>query len=626
MKKFYCSILFALVGILSLQAQPGQLSMQPFSTGFTEPLFVTHAGDDRIFVVEKAGKIYILNQQGVRIATPYLNIDPRVNSAASERGLLGLAFHPNYKQNGYLYVNYTNSTGSTVISRFSVTADPNVADPNSEQIMLTITQPYSNHNGGCINFGPDGYLYIGTGDGGSGGDPGDRAQDGLELLGKFLRIDVDNGLPYTIPPSNPYYGLSSVRNEIWGFGARNPWRWSFDKVTGDMWIGDVGQDTQEEIDFWPDTATTFPNFGWRCYEASLPYNTSGCQPQSFYDAPVYFYNQTQGSCSVTGGYMYRGARFQSMWGTYFHTDYCSGYLWSTRDNGLGGWTTTRSSSPFSSNNLVSFGEDHFGEIYLTGISTGIIYHLVDTTCTPFAFIPGGDTVTVCQPSGMLSAFGGPALDYQWQLGGLDIPGANTADLLPTVVGDYRVIVRNGSCTDTSNVVHVKLSNSPTVSFSLPLSVYCDQDVPAASSRSPIGGTIYGPGAAGIFFDPNLAGVGVHQLVYVYTDPQSGCSGSDTFMVEVVICLGAATPQISQLNLTPNPNAGHFTLEFELSNPSPYAIEVLDLQGRLVQDHQFAGASGKVVQPLELDGLAAGLYFLHLQSEGQVAVVKFVVQP
>jgi hypothetical protein len=625
MRRIYLLLGMVSMLMLRLSAQPGQLTMQNFATGFNEPLFVTHAGDDRIFVVEKAGKIYILNQQGQRIATPYLNIDPRVNSTASERGLLGLAFHPDYKQNGYFFVNYTNSSGSTVVSRFSVTADSNVADPNSEEILLTISQPYSNHNGGCIKFGPDGYLYIGMGDGGSGGDPGNRSQNPNELLGKMLRIDVDNGLPYTIPITNPYYGSSSTRNEIWAFGVRNPWRFSFDKLTGDMWIGDVGQDAQEEIDFWPATATTFPNFGWRCYEASLPYNTSGCQPQGNYDFPIYYFNQSQGNCSVTGGYVYRGARYQSMWEYYFHTDYCGGFLWWTHPDTLGGWTTTRSQSPYSTYNLVSFGEDSYGEIYLAGITTGIIYHLQDTTCTPNAFIPGGDTVYVCQPGGTLTAYGGPTLGYQWQLGGSDISGATAASVQTAVAGDYRVIVSNGSCVDTSNTVHVELANAPTVSFSLPDTSYCDDAIPVAATLSPMGGTIYGPGASGIFFDPSTAGVGTHQLVYVYTDPLSGCSASDTFVVSVTVCVGRPEPVFGQLSLLPSPNAGLMTLSFRLAAAADYELEVFDLQGRRLHGLQLTAGAGAVTRMLDFQDLAPGTYLLRLRIDDALAAAKFTIQ-
>ncbi|HEX2901134.1 MAG TPA: PQQ-dependent sugar dehydrogenase, partial [Bacteroidia bacterium] len=603
----------------------GQLSIVNFSTGFNAPVDIAHANDDRIFIVEQDGKIYIVNQLGMRNSTPFLDIDPRVNSGASERGLLGLAFHPDYAQNGYFFVNYTNTAGNTVVSRFSVTANPDIADPNSEEILLTITQPYSNHNGGCIKFGPDGYLYIGMGDGGSGGDPGNRSQNGMELLGKMLRIDVDNGSPYAIPASNPYVGSSTIRNEIWGFGLRNPWRFSFDKVTGDVWIGDVGQNALEEIDFWADTATTFPNFGWRCYEATAPYNTAGCQPQSSYDDPIYEFSHSQGNCSVTGGFVYRGARYQSMWGYYFHTDYCGGFLWQTHDNGLGGWTTTRSASTLSSNNLVSFGEDAYGEIYLAGGNSGIIYKLRDTTCTPMAYIPGGDTVTVCQPGGVLTCFGGPTLSYQWQLGGVDVSGAMTADLSATTAGDYRVIVRNGSCADTSNTVHVVLANVPTATLSLPSAMYCDFDPPVNAVVTPAGGTLVGPGTGGLFFDPSSAGVGTHDLVYFYTDSLTGCSASDTFSVTVTVCVGIDDEVATQLRLSPNPNSGIFQLQFQLKDASPYDIEILDMQGRRLHGIQYAAGAGLVTKSLDFRDLAAGMYFLRLKVGEQTDVLRFSVQ-
>jgi hypothetical protein len=625
MRKIFAFLVLAASFCQLGYSQPGQLSIVNFSTGFNSPVDITHAGDDRIFVVEQDGKIYILNQQGQRTSTPFLNIDPRVNSGASERGLLGLAFHPNYAQNGYFFVNYTNTAGSTVISRFSVTSNPDIADPNSEQILLTITQPYSNHNGGCIKFGHDGYLYIGMGDGGSGGDPGNRAQNGQELLGKMLRIDVDNGTPYGIPASNPYIGSTQVQEEIWAFGMRNPWRFSFDKVTGDIWIGDVGQNAVEEIDFWAATETTFPNFGWRCYEASAPYNTNGCQSQSNYDFPIYEFSHNQGNCSVTGGFVYRGARYQSMWGYYFHTDYCGGYLWQTHDNGLGGWTTTRSASSLSTNNLVSFGEDAYGELYLAGTATGIVYRLRDTTCTPVAYIPGGDTVSVCQPSGLLTCYGGPTLDYQWQLGGVDVVGANSASVSLTTPGDYRVIVSNGSCMDTSNTVHVVVVNAPTVSVSLPTSAYCDFDPAAAVIVSPLGGTLTGAGVSGLFFDPAAAGIGVHQLVYHYADSTTGCSATDTFEVTVTLCVGVNESNALAIQLSPNPSNGLFQLGMTLSSASQYSVEILDLQGKRLQAMQFTAGAGRLTREMDLQNLPSGSYFLRVRLDDQVVTRKFNIQ-
>lgn len=617
-------LLFGFMPALLL-AQPQQLSLQNFSTGFSDPVDLCHAGDERIFVVEKRGIINILDQTGNRNPTPFMDIDARVNSGASERGLLGLAFHPNYNQNGYFFVNYTNSSGATVISRFSVTSNSDVADPNSEEILLTITQPFSNHNGGCIKFGPDGYLYIGMGDGGSAGDPGNRSQNGTNLLGKMLRIDVDGGLPYTIPASNPYVGNANVSDEIWAIGMRNPWRFSFDKVKGDIWIGDVGQNVWEEIDFWPANDLDSPkNFGWRCYEGNAAYNTSGCQAQNTYDPPVFEFNHSQNNCSVTGGFVYRGARYQSMWGSYFFTDYCGGYIWSLRDDGMGGWTSSQTNA-LSSFNLVGFGEDVYGELYVIGTSTGIIYKLEDTTCTPMAFIPGGNSVTVCQPGGNLQAFGGPNLSFQWLQNGSPINGATMATYTPTVADNYSVIVSNGSCSDTSNVVSVTFANAPTVSLSLPMNQYCDIDLPVSAMLSPAGGTLSGPGVAGNFFDPAAAGAGIHTLTYFYTDQQSGCVGQDTFTVDVFMCTAIEDQPIRNFTIVPNPNKGQFKLNFNLNAATTCTLLIQDIHGKVIYRDQLDMNAQMQRLPIDLSGITDGLYFIHLEADNQRLVKKLILQ-
>ncbi|MCB0551885.1 MAG: PQQ-dependent sugar dehydrogenase, partial [Phaeodactylibacter sp.] len=223
----------------AIYAQPS-LQLEVFASGFSLPVDIAHAGDGRLFIVEKAGRIRIIDSDGSILPQPFLDIDARVNSLASERGLLGLAFHPDYTDNGYFFVNYTNNSGDTRISRFSVSAgNANQADPNSERILLEVDQPFNNHNAGDLNFGPDGYLYIGLGDGGSADDPGNRAQNRQNLLGKMLRIDVDNGDPYSIPEDNPFAFDDFTLDEIWAIGLRNPWRFSFDRLTGALWIADV---------------------------------------------------------------------------------------------------------------------------------------------------------------------------------------------------------------------------------------------------------------------------------------------------------------------------------------------------------------------------------------------------
>ena len=276
MQKFSIFFLIATFFSVILPAQP-TVDLELFADGFSSPVDITNAGDERLFVVEKSGRIKIVLPDGTVLPTPFLNINPIVGSAGSEQGLLGLAFHPNYASNRYFFVNYTNNSGDTEIARYETDpANLNQALSNSGTVIMTIDQPFNNHNGGDIAFGPDGYLYIGMGDGGSGGDPGDRSQDPQELLGKMLRIDVDNGSPYGIPPDNPFINDTTVLDEIWAIGLRNPWRYSFDRETGDLWMGDVGQNEREEIDMQLASSTGGENYGWRCYEGDLPFNTSGC--------------------------------------------------------------------------------------------------------------------------------------------------------------------------------------------------------------------------------------------------------------------------------------------------------------------------------------------------------------
>lgn len=367
-----------LIAFLSI-AVTGALRAQPFefvnafpNLSFSQPLYVTHANDgsNRVFVVEKTGVIKVLpNDSNTSNATSYLNVSNKISSG-SERGLLGLAFHPNYASNGYLYINYTRSgDGATIVSRFRRSGtDPNKADSLSELVLLTIAQPFSNHNGGIVFFGLDGYLYIGMGDGGSGGDPGNRAQNLNELLGKVLRINVDSasgGNNYSIPPTNPF-AQGGGRPEIYTIGMRNPWRISQDPVTGLIWCADVGQDAWEEVDL----LEVGKNYGWRCYEGNAPYNTSGCGPQSNYTFPVKVYQNVGSDCSVTGGYVYRGARRPELTGQYIYGDYCSRKVWRLKyENGNVTGDSLIASAPSS---ILSFGTDQNNELYLCG-SNGIVY-------------------------------------------------------------------------------------------------------------------------------------------------------------------------------------------------------------------------------------------------------------
>lgn len=353
------------------QTAPAVIGLQPFATGFASPVEITHCGDSRLFVVEQDGRIKILNPNGTTNATPFLNVTP-LTEGGGEQGLLGLAFHPNYASNGYFYINYTNLNGNTVIARYSVNAgNPSVANP-SGTILLTIPQPYSNHNGGTLKFGHDGYLYIGMGDGGSGGDPENRAQNSNELLGKMLRIDVNSGSPYGIPPNNPYVGVAGA-DEIWAIGLRNPWKFSFDRQNGDLWIADVGQNLYEEVNRAGATEAGL-NYGWRCYEGNTAYNTTGCASQNTMKSPLFITNHSNGFCSITGGYVYRGTNYPNFQGKYFFSDYCKAQIGMADSSG-----NVTFSQTFAGNGFVTFGEDVHGELYVGSINNGVIYKLVNSS-------------------------------------------------------------------------------------------------------------------------------------------------------------------------------------------------------------------------------------------------------
>lgn len=379
--------LFAILSFFLLQnTSIAQISIDlvPLVSGFNQPVDIANAGDDRLFVVEKDGYIRVI-ENGVVLDEPFLDIDDQVRSSAEEQGLLGLAFHPDYANNGYFYVNYTNNAGNTFISRYKVSqSNPNIADPNSGFILFTTYQPHNNHNGGDLNFGPDGYLYIGLGDGGGGGDPGNRAQNMNLPHGKILRIDVDNGTTYDIPDDNPFAGPGvEGMGEIWASGLRNPWRFSFDSETGDMWIADVGQDTEEEINFQPAASAGGENYGWRCFEGSQVFNDFDCGDRDEYIEPVHTYvnNSTTSGCSVTGGYVYRGDEFLRFTGVYIYADYCTGNFWYLQRADEGQWVN-KSLGQFYSYNYSSFGEDNKGELYVAGLSDGVIYTVTDPTSLP----------------------------------------------------------------------------------------------------------------------------------------------------------------------------------------------------------------------------------------------------
>ncbi|MEL0456835.1 PQQ-dependent sugar dehydrogenase [Flavobacteriaceae bacterium SZ-1-7] len=369
--------------VLGLIGTAQTVQLNSFASGFSSPVEIAHAGDSRLFVVEKSGIIKILNSDGSVNPTPFLNISNLVGSGG-ERGLLGLAFAPDYVTSGRFYVNYTDKSSTdqpiTIIARYTVSGNPDTANSSGESI-LTYQQPYSNHNGGKLAFANDGFLYIGVGDGGSGGDPQNRAQNTSSLFGKLLRIDV-SGATYNIPSNNPFSssanGPNDPRPEIYVIGLRNPWKFSFDSINNDLWIADVGQNAYEEINKVTGSGNPGDNYGWRCYEGTHTYNTSANCPAgglSATVAPVAEYPHVGSGCSgsITGGYLYRGSSFPNFYGKYFFADYCTQNIGILTENGSN-WNLTFQ-TPNITQGWTTLGEDFNGELYIAGGSS--VYKISD---------------------------------------------------------------------------------------------------------------------------------------------------------------------------------------------------------------------------------------------------------
>jgi glucose/arabinose dehydrogenase len=364
-------------------AQTPNLVFTPFITsGLSQPADVVNAGDgtNRLFIAQLGGTVKIVNlPAGTLMAGNFLDIADSTDNAG-EGGLLSIAFHPDFENNRYLFVFYTTNEGNLRITRFQTFAgDPNLVDETTGQVIMTIPHPTnSNHNGGKLNFGPDGNLYLGIGDGGGGGDVPNNAQNINTLLGKMIRINVDDFLTppyYTIPATNPYFGAIPGLDEIYNVGMRNPWRWSFDRQTGDVWIADVGQDDWEEVNYTPFASSAGLNYGWRCYEGNNPHNTTGCGAPASYFYPIFEYDHSLGS-SITGGYVYRGPNFHVLNGWYICADFLSMNAWLIRPDGMGGWTTAiQNAVP---NLIVGFGEAENGALFAVG-TNGRLYRIETTT-------------------------------------------------------------------------------------------------------------------------------------------------------------------------------------------------------------------------------------------------------
>jgi glucose/arabinose dehydrogenase len=615
------TLLLLLLVVISfgLHAQP-IFNLELINDDLSQPADITNAGDDRLFVVERTGRIRILDADGQLVPEPFLDINDRVGPANGERGLLGLAFHPNYADNGYFFVNYTANDGDTRIARFQVNSgNPNTADPNSEVILLDIGQPYGNHNAGDLAFGPDGYLYIPMGDGGSGGDPQNFSQNRQSLLGKMLRIDVDNGDPYAIPPDNPYAEDDFTLDEVWAIGLRNPWRFSFDRETGDIWIGDVGQNEWEEITFQPADSEGGENYGWRCYEGFEAYNTGGCEPESAYTPPIHTYNTgSSDGCSVTGGFVYRGSAFPALYGKYVYADFCSGKIWTLEQDFAGNWVNTEVFDG-PGGEYATFGQDSDGELYLAELINGRLYR-VEATCnqSPPAPAISGDAI-VCGPNDPAVLNAGDTPDgylYRWYRDSTYLQETLNGTLSATEPGIYHVVLAGfeaGNCNSlVSAAFEVTVADFPDDLISTQ-----GDDLSAAPGfesyqwyldGEPIGG------ATSATYTPQSSGTYTVQI----TDA-NGCTRESEALTIVSTTLDLG---LAEVRATPNPFRTTLDLYLEANVADTYQLRIFTLDGKLVWE-TAAMVQRDWQQQVDLSRTASGVYLLQISREGQQYTRKLV---
>lgn len=587
------------------------VELQEVASGFDRPLALTHAFDDRRFVVEQDGEIHIIMSDGT--SSLFLDIDNIVGSGGNEQGLLGLAFHPDYQNNGYFFVSYTANNGDSKISRFSV--DPtnaNIADASSEEVLLTIDQPYSNHNGGCIQFGADGYLYIGMGDGGSAGDPLNSGQDPQSLLGKMLRINV-NQVPYSIPSDNPFVGDASTLDEIWAIGVRNPWRFSFDKETGDLWMGDVGQNDWEEINVQLGTSSGGENYGWKCYEGNHPYSTSNCDGTEVLTYPVHEYSNsfTQG-CSVTGGYVYRGTDYPDLEGVYFFTDYCSGRLWTLTPDGDGGWTHNEALN-IDNYNYGSFGEDYQGEIYLVGLDDGKIYKIAQT-CVGFeAMATVEDVMCEGDSTGVITLTTPADVNIEWSTGDM-----NVSEITNLTAGDYAYTMTNAAGCEFEGNATINTE----IMLTAPIITQMVNELNIPNEYASYQWYLEGVAIAGANSSSWVAQEDGNYSVEVTNS--EGCSIiSDVIPVMVLSANGVAKPYFN-CSVFPNPFTNEIGIQMTGFKVGECKVKVKNILSQCVFEKEINVLSDDL-HFINLENLQIGVYFLEVSQMNHKMVLKIAKQ-
>ncbi|HUH72936.1 MAG TPA: PQQ-dependent sugar dehydrogenase [Chitinophagales bacterium] len=573
------------------------ISLEVFSSGYSDPLAVRNDGvNNWLYIVQRNGEIVISDSLGNKATVPFLDIKDRVLSGG-ERGLLGLAFHPQFKTNRVFVVNYTRKNdGATVISTFKAFENNLMeANPKSEKIILTIPQPSANHNGGDIHFAKDGYLYIGMGDGGGGGDPKNYAQNLQSLLGKMLRIHLDSDSTYIIPDGNPFKNDRSKLGEIWSYGLRNPWRFSFDRLNDDLWIADVGQNAFEEVNHAPSPRMGGENYGWRCFEGDQVFNNTDCNET--YDFPIFTYNRTTatGGRSITGGFVYRGSEFPDLYGYYVCADYLSGNFWLLKQDNSNLEVILKNKVV---SNITSFGEDLDGELYASSFN-GNIYK-VGSLCSDLK-IDSTKIQSISCPSktdGSIEIFlTNPSEQYKvlWSNGDSNL-----------IISDLEQGWYQLQLTDSKGCV---LTDSFEVSFSKALpEIVMEVDSLLTNAIGSYqwfenGNPI--DSAHEFFIIPQQSGI--YQVEV--TDLEDCKLLSEVF--ELNINALKDNKSMETFHIFPNPTNDFITIKTSQNFNSKFGtVRVFDLNGRVVLEQTMKN----IDSPISLKTLSKGIYFIQLSIE------------
>ncbi len=631
MKKLLLFLIVAFIFSLKIKSQTVKLT--PFVTGLTNPIDIKNCGDDRLFVAERNGRIRVINPDGTLRPTPFLDIISKVSGLDGEEGFLGICFSPNYKTDGKFYVSYTAFAGSqliSVIEQYKVSAaDSNLADPTSALTLLTVNQPFTNHKAGNLLFGPDGYLYIFWGDGGSGGDPYGNGQNKTVLLGKIHRIDVSNSSAsqlYAIPPTNPFADSTSpnIRKEIWAYGLRNPFRDSFDPITGDFWIGDVGQNAHEEIDFQPAGSKGGRNYGWNTMEGFSCYSPASNCDSTGITPPMYDYPHTVGYC-IIGGHVYRSIQSRNLWGTYIFADYVSQWI-----DGLKQTNGTLNSVVRMLSNIgsgpISFGVDRYYDQYVCFYGGSTIYKLNDGDPNPFPKAYFTES-SVTDTNYILKALEGRNISYQWLYENAPVSGATTPTYNANMQGSYRLVVTNSlGNKDTSAPFIISASQVALENFQgqridnkqvlLTWQTLAEQNNSGFEIERKLD---IDTGFKDIGFVPSLAVDGnstsavnysyndtpVYKGVILYRLKQINNDGS--FSYSGIITIKAIN---LKLDVTINPNPAVNTIYFSMNNTDNYQYELIDMNGRKLLQNTFSGNSWQFNAAF----LETGIYYLKVISQ------------